>query len=101
MSAGRPLSRSRGENQLNEGYRIRFAPKEEGVEYRDDTGVYRFSVLLKRRVWTVDLPCWKGEPHEKHHLSHEGRGKGFCRESSSFLARSSGSGFRDVLQCHG
>jgi hypothetical protein len=36
--------------------------------------VYRFSALLEGRVWTVDLPCWKGDPHyEKHHLSDEER----------------------------
>src|ERR1043166_4042491 len=37
-------------------FRIRLAPKNEGVEYVDDVDTYRFNASLRDGAWTVELP---------------------------------------------
>jgi hypothetical protein len=41
---------------MSNEYRIRLAPKNEGVEYRDDNSTYRFNAQLRHGVWTVETP---------------------------------------------
>jgi hypothetical protein len=36
--------------------RIRLAAKEEGLDYADESGLYRLNVYLAKKCWTVDIP---------------------------------------------
>jgi len=45
-------------------YRVRLAPRNEGVEYADDHDVYRFNAQLVDGVWNVRLPPAKGRLSE-------------------------------------
>lgn len=56
---------------MMEGYRIRLAPKNEGIEYADDSGVYRFDIALDNKEWTIFLPCTKGDRYERYILNNE------------------------------
>jgi hypothetical protein len=42
-------------------YRIRLVARNEALEYRDEIGIYWFTVSLKGGTWTVYLPCHKTE----------------------------------------
>lgn len=44
-------------------YEITLVDRNEGLEYRDDTGVYSFNVALKGKEWTVYIPGLKGEDY--------------------------------------
>jgi hypothetical protein len=57
--------------QPDGGYRIRLAPKNEGIEYRDQHGVHRFNVAREGRVWILHLPGSKGDAYEPHELTAE------------------------------
>jgi len=52
-------------------FRIFLAPKNEGIEYEDASGVYRFGLSRKRGEWQLHLPGSKGEAFEEHELSQE------------------------------
>lgn len=39
------------------GYHISLQGRQEGLEYRDASDVYRFDVLLRGTTWEVYLPC--------------------------------------------
>jgi len=41
---------------MGETFRVKLTARNEGVEYQDETGVYRFNVALKDRRWTVFPP---------------------------------------------
>ncbi len=56
---------------MENDYRIRLTARNEGVEYRDAQGVYRFNVVLKGKEWTLFLPGSRGESYEPHQLSEE------------------------------
>ncbi len=49
-------------------YRIKLTARNEGLEYVDESNVYRFNVNLKGEVWTVFLPGSRGEKFEIHEL---------------------------------
>jgi hypothetical protein len=49
--------------------RITLTAKNEGLEYRDAGGVYRFNVQLNGDTWHLYLPGSKGDEHQTHHLS--------------------------------
>jgi hypothetical protein len=46
---------------MSQPYRIRLASKNEGLDYEDESGFYRFNVNLRNGVWTVGLPPSKGQ----------------------------------------
>ncbi len=48
---------------------VRLADRNEGLEVRTTSEVYRFNVLLKQGVWHVELPPSKGEAYLAHELS--------------------------------
>ena len=50
-------------------YRIRFAAKSKGLEYRDSEGVYRFVIDRDGKTWSLFLPAAKGDDYELHDLS--------------------------------
>ena len=54
---------------MSQAHRVRLAAKNEGIEYRDGSGVYRFDVQLEGRNWIVYLPGSKGEQFQKHDLT--------------------------------
>jgi hypothetical protein len=54
---------------LNQQYRVRLVARNEGIEYRDESGIYRFDVALKQKRWTVYLPGSKGEFYQTHELT--------------------------------
>src|SRR5262245_37315926 len=56
---------------MGSGYRIRLVAKNEGLEYQDGFGEYRFNVSLDQKEWTVKLPPSKGESLAPHELSAE------------------------------
>jgi len=60
---------------MADDYRIRLAPKNEGVEYRDQEGVYRFDVALDGKVWTLWLPGSKGDAFASYELTPEEEGR--------------------------
>lgn len=68
-SRGRPLNRSLDSNV--EKPRIILTAKNEGLEYRDATGVYRFNVSRTGDTWQLYLPPSKGDDYQTHHLSAE------------------------------
>ena len=35
---------------------VRLAPKNEGLELRDGTSIYRFNARLAKRTWLVEVP---------------------------------------------
>jgi len=56
-------------------YKISLVARNEGVEYVDENGVYRFNVSLENGVWTVYLPGTFGDFHEIKVLSDEDRNR--------------------------
>jgi hypothetical protein len=71
---------------------IRLAARNEGLEYQDDLGVYRFNVHLRKGEWTVLLPCSKGDSPADHELSPEERERILPR-IETFLSRIKWLGF--------
>lgn len=45
-------------------YKLSLRARNQGVEYVDASGVYRFDVSLKKGVWTVHLPATFGDTYE-------------------------------------
>jgi hypothetical protein len=56
---------------LKQRYSVRLVVRNEGIEYRDESGIYRFDVALKQKRWTVFLPGSKGEFFQIHELTPE------------------------------
>jgi hypothetical protein len=56
---------------MSKGYTVKLVARNEGIEYRDDGGVYRFNVALANDKWVVYLPCSKGDLFEAHELTAE------------------------------
>lgn len=56
---------------MENDYQVRLAARNEGIEYRDAQGVYRFNVILKGKEWTIFLPGSRGETYELYELSDE------------------------------
>jgi hypothetical protein len=54
---------------LEKNYKIRLAAKNEGIEYRDEDGVYRFDVVLRGNEWKLFVPGSKGENFNTYELS--------------------------------
>ena len=54
---------------MTAGYTVKLIPRNGHVEYRDETGVYRFAAVWARRKWIVYLPGSKGERFERYELS--------------------------------
>lgn len=52
-------------------YKIRLAAMNEGVDYMDDNGTYRFNILLKNKEWKLYVPGSFGENYEKHKISRD------------------------------
>jgi hypothetical protein len=50
-------------------YKISLVARNEGIEYRDASGIYRFDVEPARRLWKVYLPGSKGDNYDIHELS--------------------------------
>jgi hypothetical protein len=49
--------------------------RNEGVEYQDETGIYRFNVSLKHRCWTLFLPGSRGASYESHIMDEAERNR--------------------------
>lgn len=60
---------------MSEKFRVRLAARNEGVEYQDETGVYRFNVALKDRCWTLFLPGSRGASYETHIMDEAERSR--------------------------
>jgi hypothetical protein len=56
---------------LDKNYQIWLRAKNEGIEYRDDDGVYRFDVALMGNEWSLFIPGSKGENYTSYELSRE------------------------------
>lgn len=56
---------------MESDYQIRLTAKNEGIEYRDAQGVYKFNVVLNGKEWVLFLPGSRGEGFELHDLSEE------------------------------
>jgi len=52
-------------------YRIILTARNEGVEYRDPGGVFRFNVLRNGDTWSLYLPGSKGDNYQRRTLSPE------------------------------
>jgi hypothetical protein len=58
---------------VNQRYTIRLVARNEGIEYRDESAVYRFNVRLADGIWRVYLPGSKGENYQMHILTDQER----------------------------
>jgi hypothetical protein len=67
-------------------YRVRLTAKNEGLEYRDESGVYRFDVSLRDRVWTLLLPGSRGDSYERY-LMDQGERSRILPRVIGFLER--------------
>jgi hypothetical protein len=56
-------------------YRVRLAPKNEGLEYKDESGTYRFDVSLSGRVWTLVVPGSRGDSYERYLMNQAERNR--------------------------
>jgi len=56
---------------LDKNYKIHLTAKNEGIEYRDDGGVYRFDVALIDDEWSLVVPGSKGDSYSPYELSKE------------------------------
>jgi hypothetical protein len=56
---------------VKDKYQIRLTARNEGIEYRDAVGVYRFNVMLKGKEWTLLIPGSRGNNYERYELSEE------------------------------
>lgn len=52
-------------------YKVNLVSKNEGVEYIDNEGTYRFEVSLYKKVWEIYLPCTFGDNYKEAHLTKE------------------------------
>ena len=52
---------------------MRLTAKNEGVNYHDACGTYRFNVSLSDRTWNLYLPGSYGDSFQPHVLSQEDR----------------------------
>ena len=56
---------------MNQRYTIKLVARNEGIEYRDESEVYRFNVRLADGKWRVYLPGSKGENYQAHILTDQ------------------------------
>jgi hypothetical protein len=54
---------------MKKGYTVSLVARAEGLEYRDEFGVFRFNVTKTNKTWVVFLPGSKGDFYETHELS--------------------------------
>jgi hypothetical protein len=54
---------------MKEHYKVRLVARNEGIEYSDKNGVYRFNVALTNREWRVSLPGSKGKEYKTYDLT--------------------------------
>ena len=52
-------------------YEIRLASKNEGIDYIDYNGIYRFNIFLKNKEWKLYVPGSFGDNFEKYNISRE------------------------------
>ncbi len=60
---------------MTDKFRVRLVARNEGVEYQDETGVYRFNVSLNDRRWTLFLPGSRGGSYESHRMDEAERSR--------------------------
>jgi hypothetical protein len=60
---------------MKDKFRVRLAARNEGVEYQDETGIYRFNVSLTGRCWTLFLPGSRGGSYESHIMDEAERSR--------------------------
>jgi|GEM_PF-1228806 hypothetical protein len=58
-------------------YKLYLVARNEGLEYVDENGLYRFDISLVKGVWTIYLPGTVGRSHESRALSDEERARIF------------------------
>ena len=54
---------------MPDGYTVRLTARQEGLEYRTASDVYRFDVLLTDGEWQLYLPGSRGEDFAPHELT--------------------------------
>jgi hypothetical protein len=74
------------EMRVAANYRVRLAPKNEGLEYRDESGTYRFELSLSGRVWTLFIPGSRGDSYERY-LMDQGERSRILPRVIGFLER--------------
>jgi hypothetical protein len=60
---------------MKKNYTVKLVARNEGIEYRDEGGVYRFDVSLTNKNWVVYLPCSKGDFYQTHEFTEEEKRK--------------------------
>jgi hypothetical protein len=60
---------------MTKKFRVRLVARNEGVEYQDETGIYRFNVSLNDRRWTLFLPGSRGGSYESHLMDEAERSR--------------------------
>ena len=58
---------------MSDKYEINLISRNEGLDYEDEFGVFHFNVILDDGIWTVVLPCSKGDAFDEHCLTPEER----------------------------
>ena len=56
---------------MKESYTIRLVARNEGIEYCDEGGIYRFNVNLTDKKWVVYLPCSIGDFYQTHEFTED------------------------------
>ncbi len=56
---------------MTNSYTVKLVARNEGIEYCDEGGVYRFNVTLADKTWIVYLPCSKGDFYEAHEFTED------------------------------
>ena len=54
---------------MEKSYSVKLIARNEGIEYHDESGVYRFNVSLTEKKWVVYLPCSKGDFYQSYELN--------------------------------
>ena len=54
---------------MQDGYKVLLTARNEGIEYSDIHGIYRFNLRREGNTWHLLLPGSKGKNYEKHQLS--------------------------------
>jgi hypothetical protein len=67
-------------------YTLLLTSKNEGLEYRDATGVYRFNVALKGKTWIVEMPPSHSDSFTDYELTESERNRILPRVSK-YLSR--------------
>jgi hypothetical protein len=60
---------------MQDNYTVRLVARNEGIEYCDKDGIYRFNVSLTGKKWIVYLPGSKGDFYQTYILTEDEQNK--------------------------